>query len=576
MADENELTWRLSDPGMDILERAGLAGLFMTLKAAGEKPHDLSPLSWELASDAVTLRWSGPAQVGFEKLMRWAWQVTKDGVLYLPGVQEDTERANFHLRVPTHTGLMRTFWQHPNVQPRGELIEKIVRVDEGREISVSYRPPSIRPGKTKDGAEGSSAADPKKLLKPAKDVAVLFDRNGALRTAAVELSNWVYPGIAGRYADEKAWAGMPDRAFLLMLAPAVCLFQRLQGEGGNWVFVIPDVRDLEEFSIARRQMKLNADFVDVASLGDAGLKFFAQYSSTNPRRWLAGCRVVAMGIAGYYHKGQSIRKAVLDVTADKHQVDRYRLLHQHLPNKYNARRPDEAKASPAATGKRAAKAKKAAKEEPRKAAGFFKLPAARGRIADNLVNSRPWYENLTVPMTWDRDELERQRKRNKERNDVDGGRRPTSPVAILFDSLQQQEGSLMKLIQDDAMWDTEAEKVFVEAFWETLRALYRREADAAKERGGSRTPSDRMEDLNEKLRRALSQAKTNALLRQLLTEFYARPVKKYRSPTLGKYSATIWRLVDADWKKGRDLALLALASYMSEGKRTLASQTEGV
>jgi CRISPR-associated protein Cas8a1/Csx13 len=134
----------------------------------------------------------------------------------------------------------------------------------------------------------------------------------------------------------------------------------------------------------------------------------------------------------------------------------------------------------------------------------------------------------------------------------------------------------MKLIQDDAMWDTEAEKVFVEAFWETLRALYRREADAAKERGGSRTAGDRMEDLNEELRRSLSQAKTNALLRQLLTEFYSRPVKKYRSPTLGKYSAMIWRLVDADWKKGRDLALLALASYMSEEKRTLATQTEGV
>jgi CRISPR-associated protein Cas8a1/Csx13 len=574
MADEHELTWRLSDPGMDILERAGLAGLFMALTAAEEKPHDLSPLSWELASDAVTLRWSGPAQVGFEKLIGWAWQVTKDGVLYLPGVQGDTERASFHLRVPTHTGLMRTFFQHTNVQPKGQPIEKIVKIDEEREISVSYQPPIIRPPKTKEGAARSTVADPKKLLKPAKDVAELFDRKGVLRTATVELSNWVYPGIAGRYADEGAWVGMPDRAFILMLAPAVCLFQKLHGEGGNWVFVVPDVRELEEFSIIRRQMKLNADFVDVASLGDAGLRFFAEYSSTKPRRSLAGCRVVAMGKVGYY-ANQSIRKAVLDVTVDKHQVDRYRLLHQHLPNKYIARRADEPKASPA-KGKRPAKAEKVAKEEPRKSAGFFKLPAARGRIADNLVNSRPWYENLTVPMMWDRDELERQRKRNKERNDVDGVRRPTSPTSILFDALQQQRRSLMKLIQDDAMWDTEAEKVFVEAFWETLRALYRREADAAKERGGSRTAGDRMEDLNEELRRSLSQAKTNALLRQLLTEFYSRPVKKYRSPTLGKYSAMIWRLVDADWKKGRDLALLALASYMSEEKRTLATQTEGV
>ena len=134
----------------------------------------------------------------------------------------------------------------------------------------------------------------------------------------------------------------------------------------------------------------------------------------------------------------------------------------------------------------------------------------------------------------------------------------------------------MKLIENDLMWDTEAEKVFVETFWETLRALYRREADAANERGGARTAGDRFEDLNEELRRALTQAKTKALLRELLTEFFARPVKKYRSPTLGKHSAVIWRLVDADWRKGRDLSLLALASYMSEEKRAQASQTEGV
>jgi CRISPR-associated protein Cas8a1/Csx13 len=575
MADEHELTWRLSDPGMDILERAGLAGLFMALKAAEEKPHDLAPLSWELSSDAVTLRWSGPAQVGFEKLMRWAWQVTKEGVLYLPATQDDTERANFHLRVPTHSGLMRTFFQHTNVQPKGQPIEKIVKIDEGREISISYQPPIIRPPKTTKGAAKSTVADPKRRLKPSKDVAELFDRKGVLRAATVELSNWVYPGIAGRYSDERAWVGMPDRAFILMLAPTVCLFQKLQGDGGNWVFVVPDVRELEEFAVNRRQMKLSADFVDVASLGDAGLRFFAEYSSTKPRRSLAGCRVVAMGKVKYY-ANQSIRKSILDITADKHQVNRYRLLQQHLPNRYVARRTDEAKAASAPKGRQAATGKAAAVKEPRKAAGFFKLPAARGRIADNLINSRPWYENLTVPMTWDREDLERQRKRNKERNDVDGGSRPTSPETILFNSLQQQRSSLMKLIQDDAMWDTEAEKVFVEAFWETLRALYRREADAAKDRGGSRTAGDRMEDLNEDLRRSLSQAKTNALLRQLLTEFYARPVKKYRSPTLGKYSATIWRLVDADWKKGRDLALLALASYMSEGKRTLASQPEGV
>ena len=575
MADERELTWRLSDPDMDILERAGLAGLFMALRAAEEQSHDISPLSWELTPDAVTLRWSGAASVAFAKLIDWAWQVTDDGVLFLPGVQDETERANFHLRVAMHKGVMRTFLQHTNVQPKGEPVTKIVQLDESREVSVSYQPPIIRQPKAEKSAAKPAAAAQKKLLKPAKDIADLFDRKGAFRAAAVELSNWVHPGIAGRYASEKAWIGMPDKALLLMLAPTVCLFQRLHGEGGNWVFVVPDVRELEEFAVARKRMKLNLDFLDVASLGDAGLRFFTEYASKKARRSLAGCKVVAMGKVGYY-ASQSIRKSVLDITADSHQVDRYRLLQQLLPNRYISLHPAVVSAEAATKAKRPSKRKKTAEGEPPKAAGFFKLPAARGRIADNLVTGRPWYENLAVPMTWDRDDLERLRKRHKERNDTDGGKLPTSLDTILFKSLRDQRSSLMKLIENDLMWDTEAEKVFVDTFWETLRALYRREADAANERGGARTAGDRFEDLNEELRRALTQAKTKALLRELLTEFFARPVKKYRSPTLGKHSAVIWRLVDADWRKGRDLSLLALASYMSEEKRAQASQTEGV
>ena len=46
MANEKEVTWRLSDPGMDLLERSGLAGLYMALQAATEGGSDLSPLFW--------------------------------------------------------------------------------------------------------------------------------------------------------------------------------------------------------------------------------------------------------------------------------------------------------------------------------------------------------------------------------------------------------------------------------------------------------------------------------------------------------------------------------------------------
>ena len=52
MADEYTLSWKLSDPGMNFLELAGLAGLYMSLRAVEGKEHDFSPLRWELAPDS--------------------------------------------------------------------------------------------------------------------------------------------------------------------------------------------------------------------------------------------------------------------------------------------------------------------------------------------------------------------------------------------------------------------------------------------------------------------------------------------------------------------------------------------
>jgi CRISPR-associated protein Cas8a1/Csx13 len=555
---------------MDLLERAGLAGLYMALRAAREAKVDLSPLVWidaELTTDSVTVRWAGPAKPAFEKLMKWAWQVEND-VLYLPAIHGERELAQFHLRTPSHTGIMRTFLQHTNVQPKGEPITRLVQLDENREILVSYQPPVIRVAKErpkKGRADATATGKPKpkgppKLLKPWKDLDDLFDRDGGFSSSEVELSNWVYPGIAGRYGEEGAWVGPPNRAVLLMLGPTVCLFLRLQGQGGNWVFVLPDVRDLADFDETRRRMNLDADFTDVASMGDAALQFLAAYSTRNPRKLLrAGCRVVAMGKVRYY-ASQSIRKAVLDVPPNTESVRRYRLLHGTLPNNYVSLQstepaPESAKQKSRANPKKPTEAETS--DGTPKAKGFIKLPGSRGRIADNLVNGRPWYENLLVPQIWDLDEMERQRKKKP----------GTSIERLWFEGVRYQRSKLMKLIQEEAMWDTEAERVFVEAFWETLKALYRREGDAAKDRGGARSATDRMEDLNEEVRRSLVQAKTHSLLRERLAEFFSRPVKNYRSQALAKHAPVIWRLVDSDWKKGRDLALLALATYMSEEKR---------
>lgn len=567
MAQDNEMTWRLSDPGMDLLERAGLAGFYMALRAAQETGADLSPLAWtdtDLTPDSVTVRWTGPAKSAFAKLMEWAWQV-RDGVLYLPAVHDAKDAAAIQNRVTMHNGIMRTFLQHTNVQPKGEPITRIIKLDEDKEVTISFQPPIMRAPKVKEGGSVPKVRDPKKLLKPLRDLDDLFDRKDELLTKPVELSNWVYPGIAARFGGEGAWHGMPDRAVLLMFAATACFYQRLQGKGGNWVFVVPDIRNLDDYAFKRRRMSLKQEFTDVASMGDAGLRFLAEYSTQDARKKLeAGCRVVAMGKVGYY-ASQSIRKSVLDVPPDLTSVRRYRLLQRELPNAYvalNVESSETTNEAPKGKRRKTAKSKPANSDQP-KAAGFIKLPAARGRIADNLVTGRPWYSDLTVPQIWDHDEMERQRKRNP----------GTSIERLWFQAICYQRSKLMKLIAEDDMWDTEAEQVFVHVFWETLDSLYAQEA-AATQRGGSRTAPERFEDLNDEIRRRLTQAKTRTLLRTALADLFA---KAGRQKTIRAHPAAVWRLIDHSehWRKGRDLALLALASHRKKEDRESATTYQG-
>ncbi len=404
---------------------------------------------------------------------------------------------------------------------------QLVRPDENEEYKVAFQRPAERvedddrPINPKTGRSHKKKI-PTGTLRLFDDAAKLVDRNDVLTDKLVSLSNWVYPGISGRFANEGSWEGKADLTILVMLAPITCVFKQLHNELGTWAIVVPDVRDLEDFDNGRRSATLAADlkWVDVASLADAGFRFLSEYQTKRVRAELdAGCRVVAMGKVGYY-QSQSIRKGVVDVPADAKTLRRYRLLEKHLGNRWMPRKVEENQSN----------TKKKKDDNQLRAAGFVSVPTVRGRIADNLILKLPWYANLSEPLPWDMNSLDRQRKRQPGK----------SILRLHFNNLGYQRRALMELIREDEMWDNPNEREFVEAFWETLGALYYREREAV-ERGGSRSWGDRLEDLNEELRRGITRTKTGPLLRETLAEVFARPVKTFRSKHVRKNPGLVWR-----------------------------------
>jgi len=522
MGQMRSLSWNLDDANLGALEKAGLAGLYMTLDAAERSEEDLAPLSFHLENRAVCLSWEGEDQSTLLPLVRLSWQAP-DGVLFLPGVhREAIQHSRSEYRLAVHNGILGTFFQHNRVQPRSKDVTRtVLPVDENLSVRYTYK-------RLKSDRD----------LKPIQDFTERFFSGKELKTTPVSLSSWVFPGSAGRYKTEKAWTGPVEIAFLLLFAPVACLYRRFQN---NWVLVIPNVQDLEEYADVRPGLDLDPRGAVVAGLGDAGLRFAAEYASRAVRKEIpVGCQVVAMGPVGYY-QSQRVRKGVLRVRPTLRSVSRYQRTLAAFAS--TCVMPAENAEDADADG------------------GWIRVPSVRGRIAANIVESLPWYRDLAYPPPWEREALESQRKRHKQ----SGRDVASSAERLWFGNLRRynREG-LMELANQQDMWDSDEERSLVEAVHQSLAALYAREAEAAR-RGGARSPQERWEDLNEEIRRGLMRAKTRDLLRAYLADFFARAGRR---KCVQEHAAALWSLINhpQHWKKARDLALLALVSYAGKGR----------
>lgn len=118
-------------------------------------------------------------------------------------------------------------------------------------------------------------------------------------------------------------------------------------------------------------------------------------------------------------------------------------------------------------------------------------------------------------------------------------------------------------------WDKPAEELFVKACHEALSFTYGKLSDYAKKR--HENPNFEREAT--KIRTGLSRCKNAESFREFITNFWSRAGQ---IPTLQSHWHELLDLIsgrhDNDWKKGRDLALLALASY--KGKDNYSSDSE--
>ncbi len=559
-------------------ERAGLTGLYLSLTAAqtwarqreawplpdavAERLDDLRQCVTNVdargfpgADDghAVRLEWRAGTEIDtLTAIVNWAWQV-HDGVLFLPAVHRKRQHLDcYYLRLHVHAGMLDTFFQHPRTLPRLNPRKTVERLDEERTFSVSYRPVS------------ENAVPLSQQMKAVPRHGLYTDKPVA------PITQWISPGSEPRFRPDAGWCHTAPLAYLMLFAPMSCHFLKLpisliNGKPTrNWAYVVPHVGNLmlfqREFLRRNTATAANWPFHDeVSGLEDAALR-------CSTRGQGGASLTVVMGTAGYNPK-QRTRKNLIRQFGEAGESSvflRYDLFNRAFPVA------------------KTIKARKAVSTEDSATTGghFVSLPSSRERITANLLSGEPWYSELAYIPFWQQDRIAYERKRNEN---------AISPERLWLGKLRYERKQLMSIASEDRMWDDPRERDLLDSFKRAFRRLLNREAQGLG-RGGSRDLTKRWENTMDRWHRRLLNAKTRLLLSTAVHELLALAS---RSPTFRNnkvvepggpafllpmnegedsegwrarndaFHAEFRRIVNhpTEWKKVRDLALLALTTF---------------
>lgn len=507
------LTCELHRPGMTALHRVGLAGLYMTLDAFNrdEDAKDelqAAGLEWRLEDRRVELEFNGETpQAALSKLMESSFQLD-DGFFKLPGLERGMPPTLEH-KLMLYQAMTGTFLQHGKTRTTDksakrtrlfEIDNQTIRINDFAPIT-GYKHQTL-----------------------AKDF--LGKRNPW--ADHIQVSGPLYPGGAQRHTasgfTSTSLEEPPELAICLPFAVVGSVFfhisSRRIGGKARTALVLPAITSLRDYSKLRRTLAAKGVLaLTAASPTDAALQLAVMTQGQELSEKLSGpIRIMAFGTVPWSKQQKSRTAAYAVNPAQLPGMANYDLASRIFKNHWQV--------IPAKTDR------KGNVKEPEHA--FVRPFTAREIIADNVANRRQWYAGFTEYMT------------NKE-------------TRI---SLQFERKELFEMTQK-AEYDHPNERIFIQTCHEAWRRRLGRLGARAKEEGKSEQGRKMLfrrfaGNEYEKLRVALARCKNTETLRAVITDFWARAGSL---PSLHEDWSSVLPLLDSDWRKARDLALLALASY---------------
>lgn len=525
----SELVMPLFAPGMTVMHRVGLGGLACTLRALEKavKKEKLFPKSvpggpwpggkppWLIEPDRLTLRFGKPEAAGefLKRLFAYAFQITKQGLIYLPG-QFAGDDAAPPVLADLQQGLLLTFLQHGRTRTLAK-----------EPVTVSYDPES-------KGAAPLIVEYRKCSCFKHQDLwQEMADKKGRLATGAVEVIGPLNPGAVVRHVAFTTATRMEDpvtRALPLCFALVGCL--ALPMSRVSAALLAPDVNDLKAFVAGRAAMTPNrATQCVVSNAADGALQTQTrlQAAKVADEADVPGCYAMSFRSMAWASQQKSRASTLMVPSSDVQTLRRFSVALQTLPSRIVTHSVQD----------KVGKGKQAKKVERQFA--FRADSVVRPLVAENLARGQPWYRGFAVLMTA-----------------RDGFNKP------LRDKVSFEKKGLQAMIENSTVWDHAAETALVHAVHEAIRCRYGKIADENK--GKQAAMKNRFANEYDRLRLAFSGAKTVDQFRETLCDLFSRAG---RNTVLQQSWAEILPLLrEPSWRAARDLSLLALASYVGSGK----------
>ena len=490
----SEITIKLSDPGMTIFHKVGLAGLWMTLQKFEEDKSLMRTVptgaGWKLDDRSVTLVYGANPKTFFDWLISNSFRLDKDGLFWFPALGRPEEHAEH--AVVLQEALLGTFLQHgltrkadPSKEPTGS---KSFTIDD-EPHPVHYR---------KVFRYNHQKTD----LEPGRPV---------------KLAGWCLPGAAERHAalGETALDSSAEHALLLRYTAVGAIYFQIKtrGEGVRPMYslVLPEITNLPQYARIRTYFLTYGIKQSLAAgSADAGMRVLVELEAAEllPDVRTGFCRVISFGTLPWSSQQKS-RVHLLEVRpGSANALKTYDICRRALPPRLI--RPK-------------------GKEEP-----FWDVSLMPDLVAQNISTGRPWYQGFA--------DLIADKDRRKH-------------------VFSYEKGGLTNMMKDPTVLSEEPERLFVLACQEALRRHMGRKH--------SRPGGADWETEFEKVRVNIARCKNAATLRATITDFWSR------GGTLHKGGKTLlvagddwWQQVlplfdERNWRKAKDLALLALASYPS-------------